>query len=105
MSGYVYQYVFVGQRPATHDCRAGVEYAFSVSYDRKTQHRLWVFVADDAVAAWTVENGRELTNSERYGVAKMALRNAFDERTPSRIHEPIAPRPEEVSAILTELDV
>lgn len=105
MSGYVYQYVFIGQRPATRARREGMEYAFSVSYDRKTHHRLWVFVADDAIAAWTAENGRELTNSERYGVAKIALRNAFDERTPVQIHEPIMPGADEVRQILIDLDV
>ena len=94
MSGYVYQYVFVGQRPATRDRNPGVEYAFSVSYDRKTHHRIWVFVSDHAVAGWTEDNGRTLTNSERYGAAKMALRNAFDQRVPAEIHEPIAPGPE-----------
>ena len=34
---------------------------------------------------------RELTNSERYGVAKMALRNAFDQRVPGQIHDPSHP--------------
>ena len=105
MSGYVYQYVFIGQRAARRERRGGMEYAFAVCHDRKTHHQVWVFVADESVAAWSADNGRELTNSERYGVAKMALRNAFDERTPANILEPIAPGPEDVRAILEELDV
>lgn len=104
-SGYVYQYSFMGQRPAGHSRGPGIEYAFEVSYDRKALHRIWVFVADDALAPWMAANGRELTGSERYGVAKIALRRAFDLRTPQQMHEAIAPRAEEVEEILTELDV
>jgi hypothetical protein len=104
-SGYVYQYVFAGQRPSTRPRHPGVEYAFEVTYDRKTTHRVWVFVADAAIEPWQQLNGRALTNSERYGVSKIALRNAFDERAPSRILEPIAPDAAEVAAILDELGV
>lgn len=103
-SGYVYQYVFVGQRPVTSR-RAGVEYAFEVCWDRKTNHRVWVLISDDALAPWVRDNGRTLTNSERYAVAKLALRNAFDTRSPERIGEPIAPGPDEARAILEELGV
>jgi hypothetical protein len=104
-SGYVYQYAFRGQRPARQGRELGVEYAFDVTYDRKNMHRLWVFIADAAVVPWMELNGRELTNSERYGVAKLALRNAFDERDPQQMHQRIAPGSDEVIAILTELDV
>ncbi len=104
-SGYVYQYVFAGQRPGTYAGRDGFEYAFDVTYDRRTTHRLWVFIADAATEPWETSNGRQLTNSERYGVSKIALRNAFDERDPVHIHEQIAPGPDEVCRILEELDV
>jgi hypothetical protein len=103
-SGYVYQYAFRGQRPS-EGSPAGVEYAFDVTYDRKTMNRFWVFVSDDAIAAWAEQNGRDLTNSERYGVAKIALRNAFDERDPRAMHDRIAPSSDEVIAILDELGV
>ena len=59
MSGYVYQYVFVGQRAAIREHRKGMEYAFSVSYDRKTHHRIWVFVADAPSPGWVAENRRD----------------------------------------------
>jgi hypothetical protein len=101
MSGYAYQYVFAGQREVS----GGIEYAFTVSSDRRTRQRIHVFVGDAPLAEWVGINGRELTGSERYGVAKMALRNAFDERTPGRLREPIAPTAAEVRSILEELDV
>ena len=101
-SGYVYQYAFVGQRIRERE----IEYVFEISFDRTTRHRVSVWVADSALRPWTETNGRELTSSERYGVAKIALRNAFDEREkPEAIHERIAPGAEEVIAILEELDV
>jgi hypothetical protein len=104
-TGYVYQYVFAGQREVLRDRTAGMDYAFDVTYDRKNVHRIWVFITDDALSPWMDENARGLTNSERYGVAKIALRNAFDSREPARIHERIAPDAGEVAAILEELDV
>ena len=39
------------------------------------------------------------------GPDEIALRNAFDERTPEHINEPIAPGPDEVRTILDELGV
>jgi hypothetical protein len=104
-SGYVYQYAFRGQRPARHGRDIGVEFAFDVTSDRKTMRRLWVFIADAAIVPWMEANSRELSGSERYGVAKLALRNAFDERDPVQILERIAPTSAEVNAILEELDV
>ena len=100
-SGYVYQYVFVGQRPAD----GGVEYFFDVSHDRKTWRRIPVFTGDAALAPWIRDHARELTNSERYAVAKIALRNAFDDRAPAHMVDRIAPGPDEVNAILDELGV
>ena len=100
-SGYVYQYAFTGQR-----VRPGViEYVFDVSWDRTRYHAISVWISDEALAPWSAGNGRTLTSSERYGVAKMALRNAFDERAPAGMTGRIEPGPSEVSAILVELDV
>lgn len=101
-SGYVYQYAFIGQRAFAHE----TEYVFSVSYDRRTQHRISVWVGETAVAPWERAQGRALSTSERYAIAKIALRNAFDERErPEAIHLRIAPGAEEVQAILDSLDV
>lgn len=101
-SGYVYQYAFIGQRQRERE----VEYVFEVSYDRSTRHRISVWVAEECVRPWFEANGRDLTSSERYAVAKMALRNAFDEREkPEAIHQRIAPGADEVTSILDELDV
>jgi hypothetical protein len=100
--GYVFQYQFAGQRTYS----AAVEYVFEISHDRGTRRPVSVWVSDEAVRPWSEANGRELTASERYAVAKIALRNIFDEATtPGQIAEAIHPGADEVLTILVELDV
>lgn len=94
-TGHVYQYVFAGQRH--HN--SAVEYVFDVRPGRSTQVRTRVIVLDEAI------QGRNLTSSMRYGVAKLALRNAFDTRTPEAIEKEIAPGADEVREILEELGI
>ena len=85
-SGYVYQYVYCGQRTA----RDAAEFVFDASGDRKTYHPVSVFVHYQAVAVWEDAHGRALVANERYAIAKMALFQAFDERSdPASMHAPI----------------
>jgi|SRR5579863_2451316 len=78
--GYVYQYYFVGKRPAMTQLSEGaMEYVFDVTSDRKTTFAVSVFLPDDAVKKWTASHGRALTEAEQYGVTKMRLFQAFDE--------------------------
>ena len=77
--GYVYQYYFVGQRPALPGEPAGAEYIFDVTSDRKTTYAVSIFLPQQVLQAWTASNGRSLTDAERYGAAKLRLLQAFDE--------------------------
>jgi hypothetical protein len=79
--GYVYQYYFVGQRPAlAEDPEApATEFIFDVTSDRKLTYAISVFLAEGAVAAWSAEHGRALTEAEQYAAAKLRLFRAFDE--------------------------
>ena len=79
--GYVYQYYFVGQRPALPNSAEGpaTEYIFDVTSDRKTTFAVSVFVPDEALRAWASRHGRALTEAEQYGAVKMRLFQAFDE--------------------------
>ena len=99
-SGYVYQYYFAGQRSTDR----GGEYVFQVSADRKTESAVSVFVDEAVVEVWMAENGRDLGGSHRYGIAKMALRNALDERPLQQAFAEVRPGAAEVAAILEELD-
>ena len=79
--GYVYQYYFVGKRPALAgpcDARA-TEYIFDVTSDRKTTFAVSVLVEQEALRSWTQSHGRAPTEAEEYGAAKMRLFKAFDE--------------------------
>ena len=78
-TGYVYQYYFVGKRPAPPPEGPAVEFIFDVTADRKTTFSISVFLKADALAAWVAEHGRELTETEHYAAAKMRLLRAFDE--------------------------
>lgn len=103
-SGYVYQYFYEGQRPASPE--PGTEYVFDVSADRKTSAPVIVFVSTEAVESWESETGRTLSNTERYAIAKMALFQAFDERaTPEAMRRTVRVTPGAVRAILATLNI
>ena len=79
--GYVYQYYFVGKRPAEPGSHgsAATEYIFDVTSDRKTTFSVSVFVERDALEAWARAHGRPPVEAEEYAAAKMRLFQAFDE--------------------------
>ena len=80
--GYVYQYYFVGKRPApASDAKesAANEYIFDVTSDRKLTYAVSIFLPHQVVAAWAESHGRSLSDSEQYAAAKMRLFRAFDE--------------------------
>jgi hypothetical protein len=77
--GYVYQYYFVGQRPATLATGPSVEYVFDITSDRKTTYAVSLFLPASATDAWACAHGRALRDAEKYGAVKMRLFRAFDE--------------------------
>jgi hypothetical protein len=79
--GYVYQYYFVGQRPAlANDPEApATEFVFDVTSDRKLTYAISVFLPEKSVTAWDTSHGRRLTEAEQYAAAKLRLFRAFDE--------------------------
>ena len=91
-SGYAYEYFHEGWRTSGR----AREYLFTVSGDRKTWFPLSVFVDDAAVET--------LADNERYGIAKMALFAAFDEReSPAMMREPVRVGSESVGELLKRL--
>jgi hypothetical protein len=78
-NGYVYQYYFYElNRVAVNGAAAG-EFVYAISADRGTSFGLRILVMQAALEAWAASNGRTLTGSEEYAVAKMRLFQAFDE--------------------------
>ncbi len=80
-TGYVYQYYFVGKRPAleAEPEAPATEFVFDATADRKTTFAISVFLKPEALRAWEGAHGRPLTESEQYAAAKMRLFRAFDE--------------------------
>ena len=82
--GYVYQYYFVGKRPApSSDAN---EYIFDVSSDRKLTYAVTIFLPHQIVAAWAESHGHSLSDSEQYAAVKMRLFRAFDELEEMQAH-------------------
>jgi hypothetical protein len=77
--GYVYQYYFVGKRPANPPGGVATEFVFDVTSDRKTTFAVSVFLLEEGMRTWAASHRRTLTEAEQYGAVKMRLFQAFDE--------------------------
>lgn len=77
--GYVYQYYFFEGNRAQRGGHPGGEFTYMVSADRRSAFPFKIFVMQSALDAWAKLNGRPLSSSEEYAVAKMRLFQAFDE--------------------------
>ena len=101
-SGYVYQYQFSGQERQIE----GEQYRFKTSHDRRSLMDVRVSLPNSSLLDWEQAQGRVLSPTERYAIAKMALFAAFDgAESPAAIPQPITVFPEEVRAILNTLDL
>jgi hypothetical protein len=103
-SGYVYVYHYQGWRKVNRGGQPATEYVFDVSASRRPAFSVSVFVSDSVVEQWEQDHGRQLLDSERYAIAKMALRQAFDERPdPGDMQTPVEVSPADAAAILSLL--
>src|ERR1700730_9468838 len=78
-NGYVYQYYFYEGNRGQRNGLPGGEFTNAVSLDRTSAFPFKIFVHQSALEAWAKQNGRTLSSSEEYAVAKMRLLQAFDE--------------------------
>ena len=103
-SGYVYQYFYEGHRGYDGGGDEGIEFVFTVSADRKSTYETSVLVSVPAVRAWEQAHERELSDTERYAVAKMALFQAFDERPdPAQMRDEVRVRTADIEGIMETL--
>lgn len=104
-SGYVYQYSFIGFRRVDSRADARFEYVFELSTGRMPPVGLNV-ILKDVLLRESIAAERELTASERYGVAKLALKRALDAFDhPSALEPTLIPGVEELHAIGEVLDL
>jgi hypothetical protein len=103
-SGYVYQYFYEGHRDFRSGGESGTEFVFSQSADRKNWHMTSVLVSDEALRAWERSHARQLSSTERYAVAKIALFQAFDERRePALMQDEVRVRKADIDGIVERL--
>jgi hypothetical protein len=76
--GYVYQYYFVGKRPAAERADS-TEYVFDITSDRERTYPVSIFLPRNVVLAWGEAHGRLLSDAEQYAAVKLRLFRAFDE--------------------------
>ena len=104
LSGYVYQYFYNGHRRSKRDHEPGDEFVFIVRTAHRNSCPVPVFVSDGAVSGWETDHNRLLSATERYAVAKMALFQAFDERSsPAVMGETVRVQAEGLALILETL--
>lgn len=77
--GLVYQYYFFEGNRAQRGGSHGGEFTYVVSVDRQSAFAFKIFVHQSALDGWAAKNGRSLSSSEEYAVAKMRLFQGFDE--------------------------
>ena len=94
-SGYVYQYFYQGHR--------GGEHVFQSSHDRKTWSAVSVVLPDETIESFERDRTRALNSTERYAVAKLALFQAFDERRPEDLRDPVLVRRADLDLIADQL--
>jgi len=85
--GYVYQYSFYELNRVLLDGAPAGEFIYAVSADRATSFGLRIFVMQSALEAWAQANGRALSSSEEFAVAKMRLFQGFDDGVVPRTAE------------------
>ncbi len=106
-TGYVYQYYFVGKRPALEsdpDAPA-VEFIFDITPDRKTMYATSVLLKQEGLRAWAGRHARPLTDPEQYAAAKLRLFQAFDEIENIREHLRLVIDAGNIEEVLSSLDL
>ncbi len=86
--GYVYQYYFVGKRPAlSADPESpATEFVFDVTSDRKLTYAVSLFFPQSTLSDWSARHGRPLNDAEQYAAVKLRLFRAFDEIEDVKAH-------------------
>jgi hypothetical protein len=103
-SGYVYQYFYEGHRRVDAPSGGALEFVFRASADRKNWNDLSVLIDDCAIRAWEQAHSRELSATEHYAIAKIALFQAFDERQgPAQMRDPVRVRNADIDGIVETL--
>jgi hypothetical protein len=98
-SGYVYQYVLSSFRQHRRRGEEVYEYLFAVSGGRAALVNLSVSLHSSVLERWAAQH-RELSASERYGIAKISLKRQLDaSESPASLPLSISPQLNEIDDI------
>jgi hypothetical protein len=98
-SGYVFQYSLSSFRRHRGGDQV-YEYVFLVSAGRGPAQPLSVLLGTSVLRQWQTQLGRELTASERFAIAKIALKRHLDEsEAPNSVGPSVSPGLTEVGEI------
>jgi hypothetical protein len=104
-SGYVYEYSFTGFRRTRRGHDQYTEYVFDVTGGRLERVAVAILLPQDQLREWTARD-RDLTASERFGIAKLTLKRALDRfPNPRSLQAEVIPDRAEVSEIADILDL
>ena len=82
-----------------------MEYQFRVTYGKPESVTIAVFLPEQKLSEWT-GTGRELSASERYGMAKLCLKAEFDRaESPAQLRQTLHPVEDEIAEIARTLDL
>ncbi|MCL5745934.1 MAG: hypothetical protein M1541_18745 [Acidobacteria bacterium] len=103
-TGYVYRYLYRGNRKTRRKGEDATEYAFDVSAGSLSGLNVSVVVPASSLQPSQSTLGRLLAENERYAIAKMALFQAFDERPgPAAMRDEVLVRASDAAAILATI--
>ena len=103
-SGFAYSYWYEGRRPYSSRGESGTEFVFTAAGTGAEGIAVSVLLDNAAVRAWEQAHTRQLSSAELYGLAKMSLFQAFDERArPDLMKAPVQVRLADIEAIAETL--
>ena len=77
-NGFVYQYLFCEVNRIVDGAGTAGEFIYAVTSDRKRTFGVRILVRQAVLEEWARLNGRPLSSSEEYAVAKMRLFKGLD---------------------------
>jgi len=105
-NGYHYAYRHEGHRGYRSRTDSGTEFVFRISADRENGLTIVVFLSTGVLRAWEQTHAHEFSATERYAIAKMALFQAFDERSgPAELGDRVLVRAADLDAIVGRLSI
>lgn len=94
-----------GFRQSRIEGKSATEYIWEYRTCGSTHSKISVFLLEEVLGEWARRHGRDLSTTERFGLAKMALKSRFDEWKVDGGSSPVVPGINEIEGIAAILDL